>query len=268
MSALHSERIRAGHEQGNRFAVWLLLALAVALLVARHIAPLILVGRLDDQLLTAADVLAAMPVLLAAVVVLVVPGNRLMVAGGVALATAAVLLSTWHLVPLVGGGDLPLLLGLAAAPLLVAGPLLLGHGLGGVGSRLGVALVAGGLVVAVLAAAYAFTVTEPMVTAAPFGSALVVATVIQQCAYFGWAYLLAAAVERRAVFIAVGAGLWIAVNAAILLLVQFAGGLAPGFDLVGAGIVYFLLSLGAWVALIVGFLREVAAAPAEVPPPW
>lgn len=262
MSGAAFDRFRVRYEQGNRVAFWGLLALAVAVLAARHIAPLALVGRLHDDLVTGGDVLAAMPVLLAAVAVLAVPGRRLIIAGAVLLGAAAVLLSLRHLSPLLGGESALLdWLALAVAPSMVAGLLLIGYGLGGVHTPRGAVLVATGLIVAVVVAVYAWSMAPPVVdSAASSGTALIIGSVFGQFTYLGWAYLLAAAVERRAPFIAAGAGLILLADLSLLALAVVA---SPGFVLPGAGVFFLLLSLAAWAALILGVVREADSEPAE-----
>jgi hypothetical protein len=258
MTVTAFERFRVRYEQGNRAAFWLLLALAVVVLAARHIAPLILVGRLDDRLLGGGDVLATMPVLLAAAAVVAVPGRRPIVVGTLMLAVAAVLLSARHLSPLLGGESAVLdWLTLAVAPSMVAGTLLIGYGLGGVHTRLGAVLVAGGLIVAVLAAVYAWNSAQPVLdSAASSGPALLVGSVLFQFTYLGWAYLLAAALERRATFIAIGVGLLVLADLSALALALLLRASTPGLVLPGAGTIFLLLSLAAWTALIVGVVRE------------
>ncbi len=256
MTVLGLERIRVSYEQGNRPALWLLLALLVFVVAARHLPPLFLVGRLNDVILTPSDVLTGMPVLLAAATALVASGRRLLLAGASLVAAATVLSSIGRLAPLLSS-DVTLSLNILAAPLLVAGLLLFGHGLGGVRSPLGVTIVFAGLVMALLAAALAIAWGLPLLGAGGIGPALLASSAIQQFTYLGWAYVLAAAVERRARLIATGAGLLILLPVAELALGEFARRQQPGFEMPVAGMVFLVLSLAAWAALIVGIIREV-----------
>jgi hypothetical protein len=256
MTVLGLQRMRVGYEKGNRPAIWLLLALFVFVLASRHLPALVLVGRLDDELLQVNDVLAALPVLLAVVTLLVAPARRLLIAGSVALAAAAALFSIGRLAPLLPG-ELGMVIGSLGVPLLVAGPLMFGRGLGGVASRRGSIVVAVGSIVAGAAAGFAFSwVRAALRLAGHFDGLLLATSVLHQFTYLAWAYVLGAALEPRAALIAAGAGLFIAAEGTILM-VDVVAVFQPGFVLPEAWVVYLGLSLAAWAALIVGVIREV-----------
>jgi hypothetical protein len=244
-------------------AVWALLALFAVMVAARHIRPLVLLGRPDDHLLTTGDVLPALPILFAAAVVFAVPRRRLLVAGAVVMAVTAALTIGARFVALPENADA---VGyVLVAGLFVAGPLLFAHGLGRVTSRPGVFVVALALVLAIVSAINAATVGSAIVEAdLPFGTLVVASGVMAQFVVLSWGYVLAAALSRGAKLIAAGAALMILMDGILLLALDvLARQQPPGLVVPGAGTVFLVLTVVAWAALIAGVFREVGQQPGQ-----
>jgi hypothetical protein len=244
-------------------AVWALLALFAVMVVARHIRPLLMLGRPDDHLLTTGDVLPALPILFAAAVVFAVPRRRLLVVGAMVMAVTAALTIGARFVVLPEGASA---MGhLVVAGLFVAGPLLFGHGLGGVRSRPGVVVVVLALALAIVSAINAVTVGSTVLEAdIPFGPLIVASGVMAQFVILSWGYVLAAALSRGAKLIATGAALMILMHGPLSLVVDvLARQQPPGSVVPGVGTVFLVLTVVAWVALIAGVFREVAAEPRQ-----
>jgi hypothetical protein len=243
--------------------VWALLALFAVMVAARHIRPLVLLGRPDDHLLTTGDVLPALPILFAAAVVFAVPRRRMLVAGAMVMAVTAALTIGGRLVVLPENADA--VRHVLLAGLFVAGPLLFAHGLGRVTSRPGVVVVALALVLAIASAINAVTVGSTILEAdIPFGPLIVASSVMAQFVILSWGYVLAAALSSGARLIAAGAALMLLTHGVLLLVLDvLARQQPPGSVVPGVGTVFLVLTVVAWAALIAGVFREVGQQPGQ-----
>lgn len=254
MSRVRLAEVTAAYEISP--AVWALLALFAVMVVARHIRPLLLLGRLDDHLVTTGDVLPALPILFAAAVVFAVPRRRLLVAGAMVMAVSAVLTILAGLVVLPDAADA--VRHTVTAGLFVAGPLLFGHGLDGVRSQRGAFVVALAFVLALVLAIYAVAIGATILVAdIPFGSLILASSVVAHFAILGWGYVLAAALDRGAKLIAAGAALMILVSGPLLLVLDLLTRQTPDVVVPGAAVLFLVLTLTAWAVLIAGVFREV-----------
>lgn len=252
MEVLGLRRWRPASDQRTSPAVWLLLTFSAVAFAVR----MFVVGSGDTLLDVIGGLLATGPPLLAAAIIFVAPGQRLLVTGGIVLASASLLRLVVALTAGWGADELRIALGVAIAVGFVAGPMLLARGLDRglpLSGRLLVA--AGGALVAarIALAVQSFVATGYIETG---GAAAVVelgSSVVAQFAILVWAYLLAVALARGARVLALGAALIVLLD--VLTLVT--GMLAQQPTAVYAGLTaaYLATLLLAWAALIVGVLR-------------
>jgi hypothetical protein len=238
--------------------VWLLVGLAVSDFIVR----LARLGvELTPTLVLSAANGAAMPLLLAAVALYVVPARRLVVGGAMLLAAAAVLDTGQRLVAL---PDVALmLLGLIIAGCTIVGVVMLGRALVRdypAWALAVLALVTVFVVTRILAIAdsYAAAGLFEQDSGPPLARAQLLVAAIAQLRYIAWAFLLTAAIGRRYWLIALGAALPIAAAltlAAVDYLARQTGLAYPLF-----GVLMSMLEIGGFAALIAGVVRELSPA--------
>ena len=254
-------RMRAGDIRSIPVGVWPLLGLALldVFFRAQQLGP----SFTGLQAISAA--MAAAPFLFAAAAVYVSPVDRRFVYGALALAYVELLAVVGMLfaparLNVAAWEDIDRFLGLAGWLMTLGGLLLVGLAIGGVRTRFGLASVALGAVLFLFAEVQVATLGLPAL-AAEFGMPIeqVLVSYLAPLVIIGWAYLLGAALDNQRRFLAVGAGIRVALSVVGVLFVIVNP--APGTDFAPVTLLMTLAGFVGWAALIAGALTESSARP-------